>query len=280
MVGASYGAGNYGMSGKAYDPRFIFSWPNHRIAVMGPKQLAGVMDIVARNAAAGRGVEVDEEALDAQTGGARSADRVGVDGAVRDRAGLGRRDHPSRRHAHGARDGALGRPQQRRRAAPPSTGSGGTDDPPPADRQPRRDRGADRVAPRARWASTTVGVYSEPDRNALHVDAVDIAVALGGSTPGRVVPARRRRASQRRARHRCDAVHPGYGFLAENAAFAQVGDRRRADLGRPDARADRAARRQGRRQAGGDRGRRADDADRSTPTPGAMPSRPHDARCW
>ena len=49
MMGASYGAGNYGMSGRAYDPRFIFTWPNHRIAVMGPKQLAGVMTIVARS---------------------------------------------------------------------------------------------------------------------------------------------------------------------------------------------------------------------------------------
>jgi acetyl-CoA carboxylase carboxyltransferase component len=67
MVGASYGAGNYGMAGKSYDPRFIFTWPNHRVAVMGPKQLAGVMDIIARNSAAGRGVEVDEEALLAQT---------------------------------------------------------------------------------------------------------------------------------------------------------------------------------------------------------------------
>ena len=55
------------MAGKAYNPRFIFSWPNHRIAVMGPKQLAGVMEIVARNAAAGRGVDVDEDALAAQT---------------------------------------------------------------------------------------------------------------------------------------------------------------------------------------------------------------------
>ena len=67
MVGASYGAGNYGMSGKAYDPRFIFTWPSHRIAVMGPKQLAGVMEIIARNAAAGRGQEVDEDQLAAQT---------------------------------------------------------------------------------------------------------------------------------------------------------------------------------------------------------------------
>jgi acetyl-CoA carboxylase carboxyltransferase component len=38
------------MSGRAYDPRFVFTWPNHRIAVMGPKQLAGVMNIVTRGA--------------------------------------------------------------------------------------------------------------------------------------------------------------------------------------------------------------------------------------
>jgi acetyl-CoA carboxylase carboxyltransferase component len=61
MVGSSYGAGNYGMAGKAYDPRFIFSWPNHRIAVMGPKQLAGVMDIVARGSAERKGIEITEE---------------------------------------------------------------------------------------------------------------------------------------------------------------------------------------------------------------------------
>ena len=60
MVGASYGAGNYGMSGRAFDPRFVFTWPNHRIAVMGPKQLAGVMSIVQRAAAERRGQEYDE----------------------------------------------------------------------------------------------------------------------------------------------------------------------------------------------------------------------------
>jgi acyl-CoA carboxylase subunit beta len=62
MVGASYGAGNYGMSGRAYDPRFVFTWPNHRIAVMGPKQLAGVMSIVQRAAAERSGKPYDEEA--------------------------------------------------------------------------------------------------------------------------------------------------------------------------------------------------------------------------
>ena len=55
MIGASYGAGNYGMCGRAYEPRFLFTWPNHRIAVMGGKQLAGVLDIIQRQAAAKKG---------------------------------------------------------------------------------------------------------------------------------------------------------------------------------------------------------------------------------
>jgi acyl-CoA carboxylase subunit beta len=63
MMGASYGAGNYGMCGRAYAPRFLFTWPNHRIAVMGGKQLAGVLDIVQRDAAAKRGDQVDEQKL-------------------------------------------------------------------------------------------------------------------------------------------------------------------------------------------------------------------------
>ncbi len=60
MIGGSYGAGNYAMCGRAYDPRFVFTWPNHRIAVMGGQQLAGVMDIIKREAAARAGVEIDE----------------------------------------------------------------------------------------------------------------------------------------------------------------------------------------------------------------------------
>jgi acetyl-CoA carboxylase carboxyltransferase component len=66
MVGASYGAGNYGMSGRAYDPRFVFTWPNHRIAVMGGRELAGVMSIVQRQKAEKAGKPYDE-AADAQT---------------------------------------------------------------------------------------------------------------------------------------------------------------------------------------------------------------------
>ncbi|MGH8998461.1 MAG: carboxyl transferase domain-containing protein, partial [Acidimicrobiia bacterium] len=61
MMAASYGAGNYGMSGRAYDPRFLFAWPNAKTAVMGPEQLAGVLSIVARQAAAAAGRPFDEE---------------------------------------------------------------------------------------------------------------------------------------------------------------------------------------------------------------------------
>ena len=62
IMGASYGAGNYGMNGRAYDPRFLFTWPSAKSAVMGPAQLAGVLSIVARAAAEARGKEYDEEA--------------------------------------------------------------------------------------------------------------------------------------------------------------------------------------------------------------------------
>jgi acyl-CoA carboxylase subunit beta len=67
MIGASYGAGNYGMCGRAYDPRFLFTWPNHRIAVMGPKQLAGVMRIVMEERAAKQGIDVDPAQADQLT---------------------------------------------------------------------------------------------------------------------------------------------------------------------------------------------------------------------
>ena len=62
IVGASYGAGNYGMSGRAFGTKFSFIWPTAKIAVMGPKQMAGVMSIVGRGAAKRRGIEFDEEA--------------------------------------------------------------------------------------------------------------------------------------------------------------------------------------------------------------------------
>ncbi len=62
ILGASYGAGNYGMSGRAFGTRFTFIWPTAKIAVMGPKQMAGVMSIVGRASATRKGEKFDEEA--------------------------------------------------------------------------------------------------------------------------------------------------------------------------------------------------------------------------
>jgi len=63
-IGASFGAGNYGMSGRAYDPRFMFAWVNAKLAVMGAQQLAGVLSIVGRQSAEAAGREFDVEADD------------------------------------------------------------------------------------------------------------------------------------------------------------------------------------------------------------------------
>ncbi len=61
-MASSFGAGNYGMSGRAYDPRLMFAWPGAKLAVMGAPQLAGVMSIVGRASAASQGKPFDEEA--------------------------------------------------------------------------------------------------------------------------------------------------------------------------------------------------------------------------
>ncbi|MGY1808688.1 acyl-CoA carboxylase subunit beta [Blastococcus sp. SYSU D00669] len=65
-LAASFGAGNYGMSGRAFDPRFAFAWPGAKLAVMGAAQLAGVLSIVGRAAAAASGKEFDEAADEAR----------------------------------------------------------------------------------------------------------------------------------------------------------------------------------------------------------------------
>jgi 3-methylcrotonyl-CoA carboxylase beta subunit len=55
VIGGSYGAGNYGMCGRAYSPRFMFTWPNARISVMGGEQAASVLATVKREGMEGRG---------------------------------------------------------------------------------------------------------------------------------------------------------------------------------------------------------------------------------
>jgi 3-methylcrotonyl-CoA carboxylase beta subunit len=65
IVGGSFGAGNYGMCGRTFDPTLLFTWPNSRIAVMGAEQAAGVLAIVQEEAARARGHEPDRDQIEA-----------------------------------------------------------------------------------------------------------------------------------------------------------------------------------------------------------------------
>jgi geranyl-CoA carboxylase beta subunit len=98
VIGGSFGAGNYGMCGRAYDPRFIFAWPNSRTAVMGGEQAAGVMKTVTEQKFLREGKEPPRaDRQDVQ--GHRRPVRARIDGALRHRASVGRRHHRSARHA-------------------------------------------------------------------------------------------------------------------------------------------------------------------------------------
>ena len=64
LIGGSFGAGNYGMCGRAYDGRFLFTWPNHQIAVMGNEQAAGTLVDVKRAQLERTGAKADQAVLD------------------------------------------------------------------------------------------------------------------------------------------------------------------------------------------------------------------------
>lgn len=74
ICGASYGAGNYAMCGRAYAPRFLFSWPTSRCSVMGPDQLGGVMETITRKSAERAKRVIDEDEVKASV--AKFSDRV------------------------------------------------------------------------------------------------------------------------------------------------------------------------------------------------------------
>ena len=102
VIGGSFGAGNYGMCGRAYDPRFLWMWPNARISVMGGEQAASVLATVAAHRPRGRGRRRGLQGADP-----RAVRDPGL-ALLRLRPALGRRDHRPRRHPTGAGHGAGG----------------------------------------------------------------------------------------------------------------------------------------------------------------------------
>ena len=61
LIGGSFGAGNYGMCGRAYDPRFLFMWPNARISVMGGEQASSVLVTVKRDQLEAKGKKLSDK---------------------------------------------------------------------------------------------------------------------------------------------------------------------------------------------------------------------------
>ncbi len=250
MTGASYGAGNYAMSGRAYDPRFLFTWPNHRIAVMGGKQLAGVLDIIQREAAAKKGETVDEQRLGVMQGDDRGADRQRVDRSSRPRACGTTASSIRATRARWSRSRCRP-PYNRDRSAGRRAGASSATE---AGRRSRDDAMNVRrihrvlVANRgeiARRVMRTCRAHGHRDRRGVlrrrRGRAARARRRRGGAhrpaAGARVLP--RDRADPRRGpRTGADAVHPGYGFLSENAAFAEACASRRARLHRPEPRGD------------------------------------------
>ena len=102
-IGGSFGAGNYGMCGRAFDPRFIFAWPNARIAVMGGEQAAEVMAIVTEDKLERDGKPVDRQEARRHEGRRGRQMEKESDRALRHRAAVGRRHHRPARHPPRAR---------------------------------------------------------------------------------------------------------------------------------------------------------------------------------
>ena len=221
-MGASYGAGNYGMSGRSYAPRFLFTWPNAKTAIMGPEQLAGVMSIVARQSAANAGREFDEEADATSRRQLEEPSRGRIVGDVHERSRLRRRCDRSARHPHGAGDRTVGRPLQRSARATrlrrlPDVDRGHQ---PTARREPGERSPVASCARARAMGIETVAVYSDADAGAPFVHEADVAVPLGGAAPAESY-LRADAVLDAATRAGADAVHPGYGFLSENASFAQ-----------------------------------------------------------
>ena len=93
IIGGCFGAGNYGMCGRAYSPRFLWMWPNARISVMGGEQAASVLATVRRDGIEARGRQLERRRRRGVQGADPRAVRDAGPPVLRHRAAVGRRRH-------------------------------------------------------------------------------------------------------------------------------------------------------------------------------------------
>ena len=259
-MASSFGAGNYGMSGRAYDPRFLFAWPGAKLAVMGAAQLAGVLSIVAGRRRAARGRPFDEAADAARAGAIEEQIETESARVRRRRPGLRRRHRRPPRHPDvlGVALSAAHSATSPGAAATASSGcEGPTSDPQPARRQPRRDRPPRHAHRRASWASRPSPCSPTPTPTRPYVALADDAVRLAGRRPRGHLPARRPAVVDAARRPGPTPCTPATGSSSENGDFARAFAAAGLMFVGPVARRHRRHGLQDRGQAADGRGRRA-----------------------
>ncbi|KAL3479635.1 carboxyl transferase domain-containing protein [Aspergillus californicus] len=231
IMGASYGAGNYAMCGRAYKPRFLFTWPIGRCSVMGPEQVEGVMGVIQGRSGKKEG---GEEGFSERV--RRDAEAYSTSGMLIDDGIIDPRDTRdvlgvclevvTVQGVEGTRTHRAMASQQRNQRSPLYVANRPTDE----NGVPiiRRLLIANRGEIAVRFIRTcrtlgivSVAVYVEEDATSLHVTSADESICLGSVNNAAKNPFLDIDLLVNVAvRADVQAIHPGYGYLSENATFA------------------------------------------------------------
>ncbi|KAL4890267.1 carboxyl transferase domain-containing protein [Aspergillus ambiguus] len=249
ILGASYGAGNYAMCGRAYRPRFLFAWPTGRCSVMGPDQLSGVMERVQIASAKSKGqalssgklrkqVEAFREAAQADAECYATSSMLIDDGIIdprdtRDILGMCLEvvsmETVKGTMTHNLDVCLFALPMRRRTQTSPGRSLFVAQSPVTSSGRPaiqklliaNRGEIVCRIAQTCRKLNiTSVAIYVHEDDASYHIQSCDEAICLGSMEHSDTNPFLDIELLVRTALSAgAQAIHPGYGYLSENAVF-------------------------------------------------------------